>query len=624
MPRLGKGRPREGTSSTSLAARQQQVSRFDNRIQGAALILLALALVLVGRLLYLQVGQFLHFRTLSNDNRIAVRPILPPRGLIYDRHNRLLVQNEPSFTLRLYPEKVADLDAMLDRLARDLPLTTEQRAAIERRLADREPYQPVTLVQGLDSASVARFAVRQNQYPSIRIRARSRRRYLEGDLTAHVLGYLAQPDKGDYTRFDAGLYPPGSRLGKMGVERSYEEELHGVPGQREVETDAFGRVVRELSTTPPEPGHNLILTLDRDLQAVTHRALANTQEAAAAALDPGTGGILAMASRPTFDPNRFMSPLSSRSWDQLRNDPLEPMVNRVIQGVYPPASTIKPALALGGLQRGTIQPDTRFNCRGHFRLPNDDHTFHCWRRSGHGPLNVSGALVQSCDVFFYKLAHRMEIGPIHDTLAQFGLGQKTGVDLPGERHGINPSPEWKRRNRHEVWFPGETINTGIGQGYLGATPLQLAAMTAAVANGGQLVQPHVLRGMEDPLSNQLRYRRVVREPVEAATDEHLALVRAAMRNVVASVDGTAHTIAGGRIPIAGKTGTAQVVGLDQKRHEMDPEEMERSRRDHGLFVAFAPVHSPEIAVAVVVEHGISGGGEAARIARRMIESYLEE
>jgi penicillin-binding protein 2 len=624
MPRLGNSGPRDTTSSTSLAARQQQLARFDNRIQGAALILFALALVLMGRLLFLQVGQFLHFRTLSNDNRIAVRPILPPRGLVYDRHNRLLAQNEPSFTLRLYPEKVDNLEAMLDRLARELPLTTEQRSAIERRLAEREPYQPITLARGLDDASMARFAVRQHEYPSIRIRARSRRRYLEDELTAHVLGYVGQPDKQDYTRFDAGHYPPGSRLGKMGVERSYEETLHGSPGQREVETDAFGRVVRELSTTPPEPGHNLVLTLDRDLQAVTHRALANTKEAAAVALDPGTGGILAMTSRPTFDPNQFIGQLTSRGWNELRNNPLEPLLNRVTQGLYPPASTIKPAIAVGALKRGIVEPDTRFTCRGSFRIPKDDHTFHCWRRSGHGPLNLKQALAQSCDVFFYKVARRLKIGPLHKTLAQFGLGERTGVDLPSEGKGINPSRKWKRKNRHEVWFPGETINTGIGQGYLEATPLQLARMTAALANGGHLVQPHVVRGIEDPVSHRLRYRRVVREPVNPATEENMALVRSAMRNVVASVNGTAHTIAGGPVPIAGKTGTAQVVGLDQERRDLDPEEVERSRRDHGLFVAFAPARSPEIAVAVVVEHGVSGGGKAARIARRMIESYLEE
>lgn len=623
MPRLGKGGPREGTSSTSLAARQQQITRLNRRVQGAALVLAALAVALVGRLVYLQVGQFLHFRTLSNDNRIAVRPILPPRGLIYDRHNRLLAQNEPSFTLRLYPDKVENLEAMLDRLARELPLSADQRAAIDQRLAQREPYQPVTLVRGLDSASVARFAVRQHEYPSIRIRARSRRYYPEGELTAHVLGYLAQPDEQDYLRFDAGLYPPGSRLGKMGVERSYEERLHGAPGEREVETDAFGRVVRELSTTPPEPGDNLILTLDRDLQAATNRALADSKEAAAVALDPNTGGVLAMASQPTFNPNHFIGQLTARGWGGLRNNPLEPLVNRVTQGLYPPASTIKPTLALAGLQHDIIDPQSRFTCNGRYRVGNDDHVFHCWRRSGHGPLNVNEAVTQSCDVFFYKLAHRLQIKPLHETLDQFGFGRKTGIDLPGEHWGLNPDPQWKRKNHQDIWYPGETVMTAIGQGYIQTTPLQLAGMTAALANGGYRVRPHVVRGIEDPLTDRIRYHRVEREPVPVASDKGMEVVRNAMRNVVASVNGTAHSIAGGRIPIAGKTGTAQVVGINRGKEQIDPEEMERSRRDHSLFVAFAPAQDPEIAVAVVVEHGISGGGPAARIARRMIESYLE-
>jgi penicillin-binding protein 2 len=624
MPPFGKGKARQASTSTSLAARQQQVARYNSRIRAAAAVLALLALVLTGRLLYLQVGQFLHFRTLSNDNRIAVRPILPPRGLIYDRHNRLLVKNEPSFSLRLFPDQVADMDALLDRLVADLPQLASQRATIKKRLEKGDPYQPITLARGLDGATVARFAVRQHDYPSIRIRARSRRYYPEGDLTAHVLGYLGQPDQQDYAEFDTQSFPPGSRVGKMGVERSYETLLHGKPGEREVETDAFGRVVRELSTTPPEPGKNLILTLDRDLQAATHRAMANTKEAAAVALDPNTGGILAMASRPTFDPNQFIGNLTARGWQELRKDPQEPLINRATQGLYPPASTIKPALSLAGLKTDAIEPDSQFNCPGYYRVGHDRHLFHCWKRSGHGPMDIRQALAQSCDVFFYKLSQRLEIGTIHKTLDQFGFGKPTEVDLPSERAGLNPGPTWKKKTHQDLWYPGETVMTAIGQGYLQATPLQLAVMTAAIANGGHKVRPHVVRALENPVSDKLRYHRVEREPVEMAGEEALKVVRQAMRNVVASVNGTGHPIAGGRIPIAGKTGTAQVVSITREEAQVDPEKLERSRRDHSLFVAFAPMDDPEIAVAVIVEHGISGSGPAARISRRIIESYLGE
>ncbi|HKJ88069.1 MAG TPA: penicillin-binding protein 2, partial [Gammaproteobacteria bacterium] len=463
----------------------------------------------------------------------------------------------------------------------------------------------------------------QHHFPSIRIRARSQRNYLKGSLTAHVLGYLGAPNKRDYRTFDADLYPPGTRLGKMGLEREYEKTLHGAPGFREVETDAFGRVVREISTERPNPGKNLILTLDENLQEAAHQALSPYEEASAVALDPQTGAILAMASRPTFNPNKFIGGLTADTWKGLQQDPDEPLVNRVTQGLYPPASTIKPVLALAGLVNGVITPKTEFTCNGSFQVGQDEHVFHCWKSWGHGSLTVDQAIVQSCDVFFYKLAHHMGIKPIHRALKAFGLGSRTGVDLPSERKGLNPGPVWKRRVRGDIWYPGETVMTAIGQGYMQATPLQLAVMASALANGGYRVTPHLVHGIQNPVTGKVKYRDPKRAPISLIQQKSLRLVRHAMRRVVGSIHGTAHSIAGGWIPVAGKTGTAQVVRINRdKAKQLDPEEKARKLRDHALFVAFAPLKDPQIAVAVVVEHGISGGHTAGKVARHIIDTYF--
>jgi len=612
-----------GGATNHLSSRRNQSTHFEQRARLVGLGLLALAVILLGRLFFLQIEQFFHYRTLSDENRVAVRPLPPPRGLIYDRSGRLLVENEPAFALKMHPDHVEDVDRLLDRLGRVLPAAADQRQAMERRIADKPPYLPVTLLEGLSSEQVATFAARQHQFPSIRIRARSQRNYLYGPLTAHLLGYLAKPDQRDFRQYDPDLYPPGTRIGKMGLEREYEALLHGTPGSREVETDAHGRMVREIGTDRPEPGHDLHLTLDQHLQKATHEALSEFREASAVALNPQTGGVLAMASRPTFNPNQFIGGLSDRTWKELQNDPDEPLVNRALQGLYPPASTIKPVLALAGLKNGAIDEDTEFTCDGTFRVGRDDHTFHCWKERGHGPLDVDEAIAQSCDVFFYKLADRMGIEPIHRALDAFGLGRRSGIDLPGERKGLNPGPAWKRRTHDDIWYPGETVMTAIGQGYMQVTPLQLGVMAAALANGGYRVKPHLVRAVQDPVSGDIRYPEPERQPIELGREGPMQKVRGAMRRVIRSIHGTGHSLVGGRVPLAGKTGTAQVIRIDRGLEEqLDPEEKKRRLRDHALFVAFAPVEDPQIAVAVVVEHGISGGRTAGAVARKIVDSYF--
>ena len=588
-----------------------------------AVFLILLTLTLLGRLSYLQIEEFLHYRTLSDENRIALRPVPPPRGLIYDRNGELLVRNEPAFALELRPEHDEDPDKLLNRLTQTLPAIQSQQARMRQRIQESPPYRPVTLIEGLSGEQVARFTTQQHRFPAIRVRARSRRSYPQGPRTAHVLGYLGQPDDGDFRRFRSELYPQGTRIGKMGLEREYERTLHGQPGRREVETDAHGREVREVDYTPPVPGKDLILTLDADLQRKAYDVLSGYKEASLVALDPDTGGILAMVGQPSFDPNDLIGGLGQNSWTDLRQAPFNPLLNRAVQGTYPPASTVKPALAMKALALGIVDRDTTFNCNGTFKVGGDDHLFHCWKERGHGDLSIREAIIQSCDVFFYKLSRELKIRLIHETYAAFGLGTPTGIDLPNERGGLNPDIDWKKRTRGESWFPGETVMTAIGQGYIQTTPLQLGVMAAALANGGYRVTPHLARAIQDPISGDREVLPHQREPLNFARENPLALVQKAMRGVVGDRHGTARRLRGGRVPLAGKTGTAQVVRIDRDREEeLEPEEKERRVRDHALFVAYAPADDPEIALAVVVEHGISGGKTAGRVARQVVDNYF--
>lgn len=623
MSKEDRGIGKRPSATEDLSSRRARFAHFELRARWLSLGLLVLAVALVGRLFYLQIERFLHYQTLSDENRITVRPTPAPRGLIYDRNGTLLVENEPAFALELYPERVEDRDKLLDRLGKVLPEAALQREAIEKRIRESPPYQPVTLVRSLSTEQVATFAARRHRFPSIRIRAHSRRHYREGRITSHILGYLGQPSRADLRRYNPELYPPGSRMGQMGLERQYEGALHGRPGHKEVETDAFGRTVRTISKTPPEPGMNLVLTVDLRLQKAVHRALAPYKEASAVVLNPRTGGVLAMASQPTFDPNRFIGGLTSKDWQTLQEAPNEPLLNRAVQGTYPPASTVKPMLALAGLAEGTVSRETTLGCDGTFQVGQDQHTFHCWKEHGHGSLVLQQAVVQSCDVFFYKLGHRMGIAPIHRAFKQFGLGRKTGIDLPQEATGLNPGPEWKQRHRGKIWFPGETVMTSIGQGYMQVTPLQLGVAVASIANGGFRVTPHLVRAVQEPVSEDLRYRQPKQRPVPLARNGGLPLVRQAMEEVVTSIRGTAHRLAGGPVSMAGKTGTAQVVAIDQEREEeLDPQERARQLRDHALFIAYAPVKDPRIAVAVVIEHGVSGARAAGEVARQIIDSYF--
>lgn len=618
----GIGGPSPGTED--LSARRARFAKFEHRTRWIGLILLVLSVALVGQLFYLQIEQVLHYRTLSDENRVTVRPVPAPRGLIYDRDGTLLVQNEPSFALELNPERVEEQERLLDRLGRALPVAASRREAIEKRIRESPPYQPVTLLEGLSSDQVAIIAARRHRFPAIRIQAQSRRHYRHGSTTAHILGYLGEPSLADFRRFDPDRYTPGARIGQIGLERQYEEALQGRPGHREVETDAFGRAVRTLDKEAPEPGMNLVLTVDLELQKLVSRALSDYTEASAVVLNVRTGGLLAMASQPSFNPNRFIGGMTSRDWQELREAPHEPLINRAVQGEYPPASTVKPILALAGLGEGTVTPESTLQCDGTFQVGREDHTFHCWKERGHGELNLSQAVVQSCDVFFYRLGHKMGIGPIHRAYDQFGLGRETGIDLPREAEGLNPGPDWKRRRNGETWFPGETVMTSIGQGYMQVTPIQLGMAAAAIANGGFRVTPHLVRAVQEPESGDLRHRQLEQEPLPLAQDGNLALVRGAMRRVVSSIRGTAHRLAGGSIPFAGKTGTAQVVAIDREEEELDPEEKDRRVRDHALFIAYAPVQDPRIAVAVVIEHGISGATAAGTTARRIIDGYFQK
>ncbi|ROR34688.1 penicillin-binding protein 2 [Inmirania thermothiophila] len=583
----------------------------------------ALAGGLVARLAWLQVAQHERYRTLSRDNRVRLLPVPPTRGQVYDRRGRLLAENLPAYGLDLVPEQVPDLDGTLRRLGAVIPIGEDDLERFRRLLRRRRRFEPVPLRVGMDEREVAAFAVERHRFPGVDVQARLTRRYPFGALAAHAVGYVGRIGPGELAPEDEAAYAGTTHIGKTGVERVYEPLLHGAVGYRRVETNAEGRILRTLDETPPRGGRDLHLSLDIELQRAAVEALGE-EAGAVVALDPRSGEVLALASTPAFDPNPFVEGIPARDYEALRSHPLRPLFNRALDGRYPPGSTVKPFLGLGALELGLTPAARRVFCPGYYQLPNDERRYRDWKRRGHGAVDLHDAIVQSCDVYFYELAHRMGIDRIHDWLARFGFGAPTGVDLPGESEGLLPSRAWKRAARGEPWYPGETLITGIGQGFLLATPLQLAAATAALANRGLRVRPRLARASAPAGGAPQPLPAGAPEPLPVAQPENWAYVAAAMEDVVHGARGTARRIGlGAPVRIAGKTGTSQVYGLPDEEDE-PPEDVPRRLRDHALFIAYAPARRPRIAVAVVVEHGGSGGAVAAPIARRVIDAWLGE
>lgn len=582
---------------------------------------LLLGLVVI-RLVYLQIISHEHFTTLSEKNRVNIVPVPPNRGLIFDRNGVLLAQNLPSFSLEIIPEQTEDLEATLAALAQLISVSDDDLESFRRRLEQKHPFESIPLRFRLSEEEVARFAINRHRFPGVDIQARLTRDYPYGKFASHAVGYVGRINENELKELDPSNYSGSTHVGKIGVEKSYESLLHGIVGYQHEESNASGRVLRVLQRIPPTPGRNLYLTLDMDLQMVAELALEG-RRGAVVALNPKTGEVLALASVPGADPNLFVNGISTQQYQALQDDPDQPLFNRFLSGQYPPGSTVKPLLALAGLEYKEVTPASQIFCQGWYSLPGDLHRYRDWKKEGHGSANVTTAIMRSCDVYFYQLARGLGIDRMYKYLSYFGLGKKTGIDLPGELAGLLPSRDWKLATRREAWYPGETLITGIGQGYNLVTPLQLAEAMAILANRGTIVQPHIVHATQASGSGDLVTQTVLpRGKVPVAAPENWETVISAMEDVVNTQGGTAFGIGrGASYRIAGKTGTAQVFGIKQNE-KYKSEEVEERLRDHAWFVAFAPAADPEIAVAVVVENGGHGGSAAAPVARAVMDRYF--
>ncbi len=589
----------------------------------------------IARLVQLQVFDHELFAEKSQGNRVRIEAVPPIRGLIFDRKGRVIAENLPAYQLELIPEQVDDINDTLIRLA---AINLIERDDIPRFAAlsqSGQRFKPVTLKFRLTDEEIANFAIQRPRFPGVDFRPRLVRHYPNGELFAHAVGYVGALDTGDMQRLDSARYAGTSHTGKTGIESSFENDLHGDVGFRHLITNARGRQVPAnsselLDSLPmdetPGPGANIYLSLDLNLQKIAYNALEG-RRGAVVALDPTTGEILALVSAPAFDPNLFAVGMSTGQYRDLQDNLDRPLFNRAVRGTYPPGSTIKPMLALAALESNATNLTRKSVCIGYFQLQGDDHRYRDWKPEGHGPVDLHDAIAQSCDVYFYEMSGVLGIDNMHKYLTQFGLGSATGVDVLGERPGLVPSREWKRNNFRDRddkrWYHGETVIASIGQGFMLATPLQLASAVSTLAMRGSRFQPHLVAAVEDPLSGErdlVGPRRLA--DVEIDNEFYWDNVLEAMHDVMQGPSGTARAVGfGAPYEMAGKSGTAQVVSIAQDE-EYDEEEIAERLRDHALFIAFAPFDDPRIAVAVIVENGSSGSSVAAPIAKAIMDEYL--
>ena len=601
---------------------EQELRIFRVRALLAVLVVIVLTSLLVGRLGYLQIVQHDLYSTRSEKNRVRVEPLPPNRGLIYDRNGALLAENRPTYNLTLVRERVDDLDDTLALLVDLLELPEEEIEAFQVRSRQRQrPFQPALLMSDLSEEQIARLAVNRHLLPGVEVEAQLLRYYPDAEVMAHALGYVGRINAEELQDLDPGRYAGTHFIGKTGVERFYETELHGEAGLRKVETNARGRVLRELGRTDPVPGANLTLTLDRSLQMLAYELL-DGRRGSIVAIVPNTGEILAMVSTPGFDSNQFVTGIDVASYRALQEDIDLPLFNRAIRGHYPPGSTIKPFLALAGLVEGVITPDSTINDPGFYQLPNDSRRYRNWLRWGHGRVDMERSIAVSNNTYYYTLAHDLGIDKLHERMSNFGFGQRVAHDVQGESTGLMPSRDWKRARFNQPWYPGETLSVGIGQGYWQVTPLQLASATAALANRGHWVKPRLaLRIGEEPVPAELPDTL---PDIQLANDNWWDRVYSGMEKVLSGSEGTARrTGVGLEYRMGGKSGTAQVFSLGQDQR-YNAEELEERLRDHALFMAFAPIEEPKIAVSVIVENAGGGSTHAAHLARAMTDAWLLE
>lgn len=585
----------------------------NTRVWVATACMLLLVIGLISRLFYLQVIRYSEMSTQSDENRVHLRALPPTRGLIYDTRGRLLAMNRPSRILSIVRERVKNINELLETIGGIVPLSDNELSRYRRRARQGRPFESVPLKFDLTDEEIARIAVNQFRLPGVQINAELVRYYPEGSVFSHSVGYVGRINDREQKRLDASRYSGTYTIGKIGLEKYYEDALLGKPGYQEVETNARGRVLRVLKQESPVPGQDLTLYLDTELQKTAIKAI-NGRRGAVVVLDPKTGGVMAMVSNPSFDPNLFVTGIDSKTYNKLNTNISRPLYNRATLGEYPPASTIKPIMALALLANDVVDPKQQIFDKGWFQLPGSEHRFRNWKRQGHGWVDLNRSIVVSNDTYFYNQASKLGIDDLHEFASQFGFGRRTGIDIGEERPGLLPSRAWKQAAYDQPWYPGETVIAIIGQGYMLSTPLQLAEATALIANRGRHVQPKLVKNTIEGL-----------EPKDWGGDitigdpKNWELVINAMEKVVSSPRGTAYWRIGRglKYTMAGKTGTAQVVSIAQGE-EYDAEKLKEFERDHSLFIAFAPVDNPQIVVSVVLENN-SG---AANVARKIIDSYL--
>jgi penicillin-binding protein 2 len=599
-------------------------SEFRRRVAVAGLFVLALFAVLFSRFVFLQVMKHEHYHTQAEANRISLVPIVPNRGLILDRHGTVLAHNFTAYTLEINPTRVRDLEATIDSLSQLIEIAPKDRRRFKRLLDESRKLGAIPIRTRLSDDEIARFAANRYRFPGVEINARLFRRYPNGTLASHVVGYIGRINQKDMDSLEArGLlanYRGSEHIGKTGLEQKYESELHGTTGMEQVEVDSGGRAVRTLSRTPPVSGNNLQLHLDLRLQQAAEEAF-GSRRGALVAIDPATGGVLAFVSMPGFDPNLFIDGIDTTTWNELNNDPDRPLFNRALTGQYPPGSTYKPFMALAALHLGKRTAQWGFNDPGVFMLPGNSHQYRDWKVGGHGFVDMHKSIVISCDIYYYQLAFELGIDTISNFMRQFGFGARTGIDLEGEATGINPSQEWKQRRFRQKWFVGDTISIGIGQGYNVTTLLQLANTTAIIANRGQVYSPHIVNTIQDSRARTLR--DVLAQPLRRLDfkPEHWQTIHQAMIDVN-TPGGTGHrAFADAKYSVGGKTGTSQVIAIKQGQR-YDASKIDERHRDHALYVGYAPADNPRIALAVLVENAGGGGAFAAPLARTVMDFYL--
>ena len=599
-----------------------EANLFARRAFFSLLGVLVMLLILFSNVYDLEVNSFEKYQTRSNSNRIKILPVAPNRGLIYDRNGVLLADNKPVYSLEIIPEQTKDLKKTVSQVSQLLNISKDKQAKFFKSYRSKRRFKPLELKSRLSEQEVALFSVNQHKFPGVFIDARLKRHYPFADLTTHSIGYVARINDRDEIKLEEkGLtenYAATRNIGKLGLERFYQETLHGTIGNQEVEINNQGRIIRTLNFTPPTPGKDLTLTLDIELQMIAKRALSG-KRGAVVALDPRDGGVLAMYSNPSYDGNMFVHGISSKNYKKLlapKNN--RPLLNRTVQG-YPPASTIKPLLALTGLEEEIITAETKINDPGFYQLPGIETKHRDWKKWGHGKVDLTKSLEQSCNVYYYDLAYKLGITKIARMMEKFGFGEYTGIDIYEESRTIMPSVEWKRARYNQPWYTGETLSVGIGQSYWTATPLQLAQATSILVNKGQIKVPHLLKSATD--------QEVIideKPPIKLKNDENWDIVLDALHNTVQKLGATAHqAFKGSKYDAAGKTGSAQTANIGQDE-KYDAEKTEESKLDNAMFIAFAPYENPEIVVAVAIENVAQGGGatNAAPVARQIMDQYF--